>query len=116
MQRATAISMLCLAGAACARAAEHPQRQVLPESVVPLHYELALVPDAASLTFTGKVAITIRITTEGPAITLNAAGLTFDHAALDGGPDAHVSLDKDLGRATLSFANPVTKGEHRLTI
>jgi aminopeptidase N len=119
LPRATAISLLCLAVAACAPAAgagEHPQRQVLPESVVPLHYELALVPDAAALTFTGKVAITIRVTTEGPAITLNAAGLTFDHAALDGGPDARVSLDKDLGRATLTFANPVTTGEHRLTI
>jgi len=116
MQRATAISMLCLAGAACARAAEHPQREVLPESVVPLHYELALVPDAAALTFTGKVAITIRVTAESPAITLNAAGLIFDHAALDGGPDARVSLDKGLGRATLTFANPVTTGEHLLTI
>ena len=116
MQRATAISMLCLAGAACARAAEHPQREVLPESVVPLHYELALVPDAAALTFRGKVAITIRVTAESPAITLNAAGLIFDHAALDGGPDARVSLDKGLGRATLTFANPVTTGEHLLTI
>ena len=116
MQRATAISMLCLAGAACARAAEHPQREVLPESVVPLHYELALVPDAAALTFRGKVAITIRVTAESPAITLNAAGLIFDHASLDGGPDARVSLDKGLGRATLTFANPVTTGEHLLTI
>jgi aminopeptidase N len=118
--RATAISLLCLALATCAPAAgaaePPPQRQVLPESVVPLHYELALVPDAASLTFTGKVAITIRVTAEGPAITLNAAGLTLDHAALDGGPDARVSLDKELGRATLTFAKGVTTGEHLLTI
>ena len=119
IQRATVISLLGLTGAgwgATPGAPEHSQRQVLPAGAVPVHYELALVPDAAALTFTGKVAITVRLTTASPTITLNAVGLTFDHAALDGGADARVTLDKPLGRATLTFANPVSAGEHLLTI
>jgi aminopeptidase N len=119
IQRAIAVVLLCLPGAVAAAApaaAQHPRREVLPDSVVPLHYELALAPDAESLTFTAKVAITIDVVAAGPTITLNAAGLTIDHAAIDGGPDAAVSLDPALGRATLSFGRTVATGQHVLGI
>jgi aminopeptidase N len=104
------------AHAAAPSPAAHTRREVLPDSVVPRHYELALVPDAAALTFTGRVAITVEVLAPGPAITLNAVGLTFDHATLDGGPDARVSLDKALGRATLTFAGVIPAGQHLLNI
>ena len=110
---------LCPMGAAHAATpspAAHVRREVLPEGVVPLRYDLALVPDARALTFTGKVAITVDVIAPGPTITLNAVGLTFDHAAIDGGPDARVSLDKDLGRATLTFAGVIPAGQHLLNI
>jgi len=119
IQRATAVGVLCLAGAATAAApavAEHPHREVLADNVVPLHYELALTPDAAALTFSGKVAITIDVISAAPTITLNAVGLTFDHAAIDGDTDAAVSFDTALGRATLTFAKAVTPGQHILNI
>jgi aminopeptidase N len=119
IQRAIALGTLCLTGAAHAAApssADHPRREVLPDSVVPLHYDLALVPDAGSLTFTGKVVVTVDVIAPGPTLTLNAVGLTFDHAAIDGGPDARVSLDKALGRATLTFAGVITAGQHLLNI
>jgi aminopeptidase N len=119
IQRAIALGMLCVLGAARAAtpsAAEHPRREVLPDSVVPLHYDLALAPDAESLTFAGKIAITVDVIAPGPTITLNAVGLTFDHAAIDGGPDARVSLDKALGRATLTFASAIATGQHLLSI
>src|SRR5262249_16466760 len=41
---------------------------------------------------------------------------TFDHATLDGGPDARVSFDKALGRATLTFPGVIAAGQHRLDI
>jgi aminopeptidase N len=119
VQRAIAVVLLCLPGAVSAAApaaAQHPRREVLPDSVVPLHYELALAPDAESLTFTGKAAITIDVVAAGPTITLNAAGLTFDHAAIDGGADAGVSLDQALGRATLTLGQTVAPGQHVLSI
>jgi aminopeptidase N len=118
MLRAIALA-LCLVSAAQAATpspVEPRRREVLPDSVVPGHYDLALAPDAESLTFTGKVAITVEVFAAGPTITLNAAGLTFDHAAIDGGPDARVSLDSALGRATLTFATPVAAGQHLLNI
>jgi hypothetical protein len=38
-------------------AGKHPLREVLPDTVVPIHYDLALSPDADALIFQGKVAI-----------------------------------------------------------
>src|SRR5215831_6606428 len=104
------------AHAAAPSPAAHHRRDVLPDNVVPLHYDLALVPDAGSLTFTGKVAITVKVIASGPTVTLNAVGLTFDHATLDCGPDARVSFDKGLGRATLTFPSVIAAGQHRLDI
>src|SRR5215469_3479717 len=105
-----------VAHAAAPSPAAHHRREVLPDNVVPLHYNLVVVPDAGSLTFTGKVAITVKVIASGPTITLNAVGLTFDHATLDSGPDARVSFDKALGRATLTFPCVITAGQHRLDI
>ena len=119
IQPAAAVGLVCLLGAATAStttSGQHPRREVLPDSVTPRHYELALAPDAESLTFTGKVAITIDVMAAGPAITLNAVGLTFDHASVDGGSEARVSLDKELGRATLTFASAIATGQHLLNI
>jgi aminopeptidase N len=119
IQRFIALGTLCLMGAAHAATPSpvaHVRREVLPEGVVPLHYDLALVPDAGALTFTGKVAITVDVIAPSPTITLNAVGLTFDHAAIDGGPDARVSLDKGLGRATLTFAGVIPAGQHLVNI
>jgi aminopeptidase N len=119
IERSIALGTLCLmvaAHAATPSPPAHARREVLPDNVLPLHYELAVVPDAAALTFTGKVAITVEVVAPGPAITLNAVGLTFDHATLDGGPDARVSFDKALGRATLTFAGVIAGGQHLLNI
>jgi aminopeptidase N len=119
IERSIVLGTLCLLSAAHAATpspAAHQRREVLPDNIVPLHYDLALVPDAASLTFTGKVAITVDVITPGPSITLNAVGLAFDHATLDGGPDARVSLDKALGRATLTFPGVIAAGQHLLNI
>ena len=109
---------LCTASATEAAAAgtAHPRREVLPADVVPLHYELALAPDAEALTFTGKVSISIRVLAPTPSITLNAAGLAFEHASLDGGADAKVALDEKLGRATLDFGKTIPSGPHVLSI
>jgi aminopeptidase N len=110
---------LCLPGAVAAAApaaTQHPRRQVLPDNAVPLHYELSLVPDAEALTFSGSVAITIEVVAARPTITLNASGLTLDHAAIDGGPDAKVSLDPALGRVTLTFGRTIATGRHVLNI
>ena len=114
------LALLSVSGAAWAATptapTNHPQREVLPDRVVPVHYELSLTPDAEALTFTGKVAITIEVRTAGRSVTLNAVGLEFDHTTLDGGADASVRVDAGLGRATLTFGAPIAPGQHLLAI
>lgn len=119
LQRVLELALLGVSGAALAAAppaAPHPIREVLPDRVVPVHYDLALAPDAEALTFTGNVAITIDVLAAGPGVTLNAVGLTFDRVTIDGGPDAQVSLDDRLGRATLTFGDAIAPGRHVLSI
>ena len=48
---------LALASLSGALAAE---RETLPSTVVPVHYDLALVPNAEALTFSGQVTITVK--------------------------------------------------------
>ena len=102
--------------AAPAAAEAHHKREILPDSVVPLHYDLSLAPDAEALSFTGKLEITVEVRTPVRSVTLNAVGLKFDHVALDTGPTATVALDEKLGRATLFFDDPIRPGQHYLSI
>ena len=108
--------LYALGPAVAAAGTPQQRREVLPADVVPLHYELALAPDAAALTFTGKVSISIRVLAPTPSITLNAVGLAFDHATLDGGADSKVTFDEKLGRATLDFGTRIQSGPHVLAI
>ena len=115
-----ALAILCCAEVAFADAGsarEHPAREVLPDTVVPTHYDLALVPDARALTFRGKVTIAVTVSAATADVVLNAVGLVFEHARMDGGSaDAVVTLDAKLERARLRFATPLAPGAHVLAI
>lgn len=91
-------------------------REVLSDAVTPSHYDIAIVPDDQALTFTGTVDITIDVIRTTPDITLNADGLEFDSARLDGKLSGTTSYDAKLGRATVHFAAPIGVGTHTLAI
>ena len=112
MIRLSHLALLCFVTAAVA----DPVREVLPDTVVPTHYDLALSPDAEALTFSGKVAISLDVRAATSDLVLNAVGLTFQHATIDGGPEAIVTLQEKTGRAALRFHTPIPKGQHVLTI
>jgi len=115
-----AVAFVWLSGVASAdagSAARARVREVLPDTVVPTHYDLALVPDARALTFRGKVTIAITVSAATADVVLNAVGLTLEHARVDGGSsDAAVTLDDALGRAKLHFGAPLSPGSHVLAI
>jgi aminopeptidase N len=94
---------------------ERSRREVLPQNVVPEHYDLALAPNAAALTFTGTVGITVQVREPTRTITLNAVNLTFDSADLDG-TKAQTAYDKALGRATLTLQKEAAVGRHVVNI
>ena len=92
-------------------------REQLPSAVRPQHYELALVPDADHLRFSGRVRIEIAVIAPTSSIILNVDELILDEAVVDGMDRANaIQLDAKRQRATLDFSHPVAAGRHELTI
>jgi aminopeptidase N len=109
------IAILLIASATAAAAAE--KRVVLPANVTPSHYDIAVAPDAAHLTFTGSVKIDVDAKKADRTIKLNAADLAFGKVSLDGGADApKIAFDTKEETATLTFAKPFAAGHHVLAI
>src|SRR5665213_3819534 len=96
--------------------AQAASRETLPDAVAPIHYDLALVPNAQALTFRGRVTITVVAKSSVKDISVNAEGLVFDHVTLDGGGSMITTADQKLGRETLHTDRPITVGQHVITI
>ena len=94
----------------------------LPRTVRPVHYDVALTPDAKSLRFTGKVAITIEVLQPTNSITLNALEMTFDRVKLSGVNSKRafaapkVTLNSDEQTATFTFDDVIPAGRFRLAL
>jgi aminopeptidase N len=111
------IAGLLLASVSMAGGANAVQRIVLPQDVVPDHYDIAVTTDAPHLTFAGSVKIGLKIAKVTRTIKLNAADLAFDHVSLSGAPAApKVTYDAKEETATLTFAGDVAAGPHVLNI
>jgi aminopeptidase N len=109
--------VLALTGVTAALGAPAPEgRIVLPTDVKPTHYDIAVVPDAAKLTFTGNVRIDITVVYPTKTIKLNAADLDFGKVSVSGAKTPSVSYDKEQETATLAFPAAVSAGHHLLTI
>jgi len=89
----------------------------LPKTVIPVHYAIELTPDLESLALPGVETIDIEVREPTARIILNAVDTTFESASIDDGAQrAEVTLDATAQTATLSFAQPITTGAHRLRI
>ena len=117
---AASCSLASLPARAAARAPDASVTTQLPRTAVPRHYDVVLTPDAAAGTFAGKVVITLDIVKATDAITLNAAGLTFNSAALTppGGKamPAKTGVDRDAQSATFTFARTLAPGQYKLAL
>src|ERR1700678_2552405 len=99
-----AVAAAALAPAASNAGPPSSGRVVLPDDVVPVHYEIAVQPDLKNLTFTGSVAIRLEVKVPTDRIVLNAKDLVVDRAALSGVPAApRVSYDDSVQTATFAF-------------
>jgi aminopeptidase N len=93
----------------------------LPRGVAPSHYDIALTPNAAGASFSGKAVITLNVSKATDSITLNAADLTFSGATLSpaaGGAasSATVSVDAAAQTATFKFARALAPGAYKLAL
>ncbi|HRD28496.1 MAG TPA: M1 family metallopeptidase, partial [Caulobacter sp.] len=103
--------------AGCAVDKAPAARHVLPTDVTPVHYDITVRPDATALTFTGSVGADVQVARATDTVTLNAADLTFGKVRLDGAEASpRVAYDADAQTATLTFAQPLSAGPHRLAI
>lgn len=94
----------------------------LPRSVRPTHYDVAISPHADSLTFDGKVTVTVDVLQPTASVTLNALGLTFSSANLVSAsgkasyPVPKVTINAKDQTATFTFPKTLAVGSYRLTM
>ncbi len=108
------VAALSLAASLLASSALAANR--LPANVTPVAYDIAVDPDAAKLTFSGSETVTIDVATPTTTITVNAADLAIASARLDGRVTGAITADAAAQTATFTFAAPVAKGRHTLTL
>lgn len=92
----------------------------LPRHVIPTRYEIRLEPDLDKALFHGQETVTVTVVRPTTAIVMNAAELLVSQAYLENDQkqrlDGSIELDEALQRCHLTFAQPVTPGQWRLTI
>jgi aminopeptidase N len=116
-----AVALLTGAAGAAPPDPSPPATTQLPRTVRPVHYDVAIVPDAAALTFTGRVAITIEVLEPVTRITLNAARLHVTSAVLSGETGAAprtpaLHADEATETLTVQLDAPVPPGRYRLAL
>jgi aminopeptidase N len=86
----------------------------LPKNVVPLSYDLAIVPDVDALTLSGKESVQLQFRTASATVQFNSLNETLSHVLLDGKPVKRVTSSNEHQLTTVTLAKPVT-GTHTLS-
>jgi aminopeptidase N len=101
----------------------HPDRIVLPSTVIPIHYQLDVTVDPASTGFNGSEVVDISVKQPTKQIVLNAAELQIKSFSVAGpgtavvrGAAKDVSFNEEHETATLSLATSLAPGAYTLTI
>jgi aminopeptidase N len=120
---ATACAMSTAAPAAPAAAMTRADTTTqLPRNVRPTHYDVAITPQAGTLTLSGKATITLDVLEATPTITLNALDMAFSSASLtpaDGKRRAltpKIAVDATAQTATFTFDKPLAPGAYKLAL
>ncbi len=97
-----------------------PATTQLPRTVRPLHYDVAVRPDAEKMVFSGHVAIDIDVLQATNSITLNAIDMTFPKVGLSSAQgasaEARVTVDANAQTATFTFDKPIAPGSYTLAM
>jgi aminopeptidase N len=99
------------------KAATPSGRIVLPDTIVPRHYDVSVEPDVSNLTFKGAVAIQLTVRTPTDRIVLNSADIVIDRATLSGMAAAPgITYDKQVETTTFAFVDTLKPGDYTLSI
>jgi aminopeptidase N len=87
----------------------------LPKDVVPVDYDVGLVPDIATHTVQGTETITLKVRSTTATLTFNSLHQTLEHVLFDGRPVSAVESDDNAQLTHVTLATPASQGLHRLT-
>ena len=89
----------------------------LPKNVVPVHYAIDLRPNLDKLTLAGSVAIDIEVREATDRFVLNAVGMSFGAAVIEGiGGARDIAIDERAQTVTLTFPRPIEAGQYTLRL
>ena len=97
-----------------------PATTQLPRNVRPTQYDVAIIPDAVGMTFSGKVVISIEVLQPTSAITLNAIDLHFTAVRLTDAtgkplfPSPKVRVNAADQTTTFTFGHLIPIGHYQL--
>ncbi len=93
--------------------------QRLPETAIPIHYQLSFTPDLQAATFEGTETIDLELKENTASITLNAVDINFKKIELTSAGatvPGKAETDPKSEMATLTFEKPVKAGAAKLHI
>jgi len=86
----------------------------LPKNVVPVSYDVAIVPNADALKFTGTESVRLQFRAATATVQFNSLNETLSHVLLDGRPVKSVTSSDEQQLTTVTLTKPVT-GLHTLS-
>ena len=88
----------------------------LPKTVVPLDYEIAIVPHAERATFDGTESVTIQVRSSTDTVVFNVLNLNMQNALFDGKAVKSINMDNDRQIAAVTLGAPAGTGRHVLKL
>jgi aminopeptidase N len=86
----------------------------LPKNVIPVSYDVAIVPNADALKLTGTESVQLQFRAATASVQFNSLNETLSHVLLDGKPVKSVTSSDEQQLTTVTLLNPVT-GLHTLS-
>jgi aminopeptidase N len=86
----------------------------LPKNVVPISYDVAVVPDVDALRLTGTESVQLQFRAVTATVQFNSLNETLSHVLLDGKPVKSVTSSDEQQLTTVTLMNPVS-GSHTLS-
>jgi aminopeptidase N len=86
----------------------------LPKNVVPVSYDVAVVPDADALKLTGTESVQLQFRTATATVQFNSLNETLSHVLLDGKAVKSVTSNDEQQLTTVTLTKPAT-GLHTLS-
>ncbi|HEX4151427.1 MAG TPA: M1 family aminopeptidase [Steroidobacteraceae bacterium] len=87
----------------------------LPKDVVPLSYEVAVVPSVAASSIAGRESVKLQFRKSTATLEFNSLHETLSHVRFDGKPVKNVVSSDDRQLTTVTLSHPAAEGSHTLS-